>query len=120
MREGMRLMLNNLMEAEVSKQIGAEKYARTDERNNHRNGTRERPLETRLGSMEIEIPKLKRGSYFPSFLEPRRMWEKAITNVIQEAYINGVSTRKIDNLVKSLGIDGIDKTQTLMVLEEIG
>lgn len=95
----MALILNKLMEAQASNQIGAEKYQRSDNRNNYRNGTRTRPYETRLSSIDLNIPKLRQGTYFPSFLKPRRMWEQALINVIQEAYVHGVSTRKVDELV---------------------
>lgn len=119
MRETMSLILQKLMEAEVSARIGAEKYERNDERNNQRNGTRTRPYETRLGTIDLKIPKLREGSYFPSFLEPRRMWEKALVNVIQEAYVHGVSTRKVDDLVQALGMDGIDKSAVSRISQEL-
>lgn len=119
MRETMEIMLQKLMEAEVTAKIGAEKYQRTDERSNQRNGTRTRPYETRLGTIDLKIPKLREGSYFPSFLEPRRMWEKALVNVIQEAYVHGVSTRKVDELVQALGMDGIDKSTVSRISKEL-
>ena len=119
MRETMAFILHKLMEAEVTAKIGAEKYERTGERNNQRNGVRTRPYETRLGSINLNIPKLREGSYFPSFLEPRRMWEKALVNVIQEAYVHGVSTRKVDELVKALGVQGIDKSTVSRMSQEI-
>lgn len=119
MRETMSFILQKLMEAEVTARIGAEKYQRTEERNNQRNGTRSRPYETRLGTIDLKIPKLREGTYFPSFLEPRRMWEKALVNVIQEAYIHGVSTRKVDELVQALGLEGIDKSTVSRMSREI-
>lgn len=119
MRETMAFILQKLMEAEVTAKIGAQKYERTDERNNHRNGTRTRPYETRLGTIDLKIPKLREGSYFPSFLEPRRMWEKALVNVIQEAYVHGISTRKVDELVQALGMDGIDKSTVSRISQEL-
>jgi transposase-like protein len=103
-------LLRTLIEEEVSARIGAERYERNPERQNSRNGARAIELNTRVGTLPIGIPKLRRGSYYPSFLEPRRPWEHALTNVIQEAYVNGVSTRKMDDLVRALGLDGIDKS----------
>ncbi|WP_427835507.1 transposase, partial [Acetivibrio clariflavus] len=111
MRDLMALILNKLMEAEVTAKIGADKYERTEERNNQRNGVRIRPYNTRLGTIDLKIPKLREGTYFPSFLEPRRMWEKALVNVVQEAYVHGISTRKVDELVQALGMEGIDKSK---------
>jgi transposase-like protein len=99
------------MEAEVSAQIGAERYERTAERTAQRNGYRARPWDTRLGSLELAIPKLRTGSYFPSWLEPRRRAEQALVAVITEAYVQGVSTRKVEALVQSLGIAGISKSE---------
>lgn len=109
MRELMALILNKLIEAEATAKIGANKYERTEERNNQRNGARNRPYDTRLGTINLKIPKLREGTYFPSFLEPRRMWEKALDNVVQEVYVHGISTRKVDKLVQALGMEGIDK-----------
>ncbi len=119
MRETMALILHKLMDAEVSAKIGAERYERNEERTNHRNGSRTRPYDTRVGSIELNIPKLRKGSYFPSFLDPRRTWEKALVNVIQEAYIHGVSTRKVDELVQALGIDGVDKSTVSRMSQEL-
>jgi putative transposase len=109
--EGMRWLLQELMEAEVSAQIGADRYERTTERTAQRNGYRTRPWDTRLGTLELQIPKLRTGSYFPSWLEPRRRAEQALVAVITEAYVQGVSTRKVEALVQSLGIAGISKSE---------
>ncbi len=101
MRDTQTLISKKLMDAEVTAKIGAEKYQRTDDRNNQRKGSRTRHYDTRLGSIYLQIPKLRQASYFPSFLEPRRMWGKALVNVVQEAYVHGVSTQKVDELVQA-------------------
>src|SRR5437773_7580509 len=92
------------MEAEVSELIGAQRGERSEERLTHRNGYRSRAWSTRAGELELAIPKIRRGSYFPSFLEPRKRSEQALVAVVQEAYVAGVSTRKVDQLVESLGL----------------
>jgi transposase-like protein len=107
------------MDYEVGNQIGAGLHARSEGRQAYRNGYRERILHTRLGTLELPIPKLRSGSYFPSFLEPRRLSEKAIAAVIQEAWIGGVSTRKVDDLVQALGMTGISKSQVSELCREI-
>jgi putative transposase len=104
LRESLRWMVEQLMEVEVSELIGAELGERTPDRATHRNGYRARRWDTRAGEIELQIPKLRRGSYFPSFLEPRRRSEQALLNVVQQAYVTGVSTRKVDQLVESLGL----------------
>src|SRR5919198_3068076 len=111
LQEGVRWLVQELMDAEVSAQIGAERYERTDERTTQRNGYRTRPWDTRLGTLELAIPKLRSGSYFPSWLEPRRRAEQALVAVIAEAYLQGVSTRKVEALVQALGIAGISKSE---------
>ena len=100
-----------LMETDVEGLIGAGRHERSGERTTYRNGYRDRVWETRAGTVELRIPKLRKGSYFPGFLEPRRLAEKALTAVIQEAYIHGVSTRSVDDLVKALGMGGVSKSQ---------
>jgi transposase-like protein len=104
LRESLRWMVEQLMEAEVSELVGAAHGERTPARATHRNGYRPRRWDTRAGELELQIPKLRRGSYFPSFLEPRRRSEQALLNVVQQAYVCGVSTRKVDQLVESLGL----------------
>src|SRR5712691_6670315 len=104
LRESLSWVVQQLMEVEVSELIGAEHGERSEERLTHRNGYRPRRWDTRAGELELAIPKLRRGSYFPSFLEPRRRSEQALVAVIQEAYVAGVSTRKVDQVVESLGL----------------
>jgi putative transposase len=105
LRESLTRMVQQLMEAEVSELVGAARGERAPEqRLTHRNGYRQRAWQTRAGELELAIPKLRRGSYFPSFLEPRKRSEQALVSVIQEAYVAGVSTRKVDQVVESLGL----------------
>jgi putative transposase len=111
LRESAAWMAAELMEAEVAAQIGAELGERTPERVAHRNGYRPRAWDTRVGELELAIPRLRQGSYFPSFLEPRRRAEQALVAVVQEAYVNGVSTRRVDRLVEQLGVAGMSKDQ---------
>jgi transposase-like protein len=109
-REAVVLVARELMEAEISAEVGAELGEVAPEaRVTHRNGYRPRPWETRVGEIELLIPRKREGSYFPSFLEPRRRSEQAIVAVVLEAYVNGVSTRKVDRLVEQLGIEGMTK-----------
>ena len=119
LREMISFTAQRLMELEVETLTGAALGARTPDRVNHRNGYRDRDWETRAGSVELRIPKLRKGSYFPAFLEPRRMAEKALTAVIQEAYIQGVSTRSVDDLVQAMGMSGISKSQVSRLCGEI-
>src|SRR5690242_4351764 len=105
LRESLRWVCQQLMEAEVSELVGAGRGERApEERLTHRNGYRARTWATRAGEIELAIPKIRRGSYFPSFLEPRKRSEQALVAVVQEAYVAGVSTRKVDQLVESLGL----------------
>lgn len=112
-------VLARLMDYEVGNQIGAGLHECSEGRQAYRNGYRERILHTRLVTLELPIPKLRSGSDFPSFLEPRRLSEKAIAAVIQEAWIGGVSTRKVDDLVQALGMTGISKSQVSELCREI-
>jgi putative transposase len=110
LRESLAWFVRELMEAEVATRIGADLHEKSPERTTHRNGYRERLWQTRAGEIELAIPRLRAGSYFPSFLESRSRSEKALVAVIQEAYVNGVSTRKVDRLVTQLGLSGISKS----------
>jgi putative transposase len=119
LREMIGFAAQRLMELEVGSLTGAGYGEKSSERLAQRNGYRDRIWETRAGTIELRIPKLRKGSYFPGFLEPRRMAEKALTAVIQEAYIQGVSTRSVDDLVKAMGMSGISKSQVSRLCEEI-
>ena len=112
-------VLQLLMESDVEGLIGAGRHERSTERLNYRNGYRDRTLDTRLGSLQLRIPKLRQGSYFPPFLEPRKTSEKALVAVIQEAWIGGVSTRKVEDLVQAMGLAGISKSQVSKLCKEI-
>jgi putative transposase len=112
-------VLQMLMEADVEGLIGAGRHERTGERLNYRNGFRDRTLDTRLGSLQLRIPKLRQGSYYPPFLEPRKTSEKALVAVIQEAWIGGVSTRRVDDLVQAMGLSGISKSTVSKLCKDI-
>jgi len=119
LRQAVQLLSQMLMELEVDQQVGAGKHERTPDRKNYRNGHRQRTWKTRVGEIDLAIPKLRKGSYFPSLLEPRRPTEKALLAVIQEAYLKGVSTRKVDALLKQLGLTGIDKSSVSRICKEL-
>ncbi len=118
-RELLAFAAERMMELEVEAKTGVPAGARSPDRLNHRNGYRERGWDTRVGRIDLAIPKLRKGSYFPSFLEPRRTAEKALTAVIQEAYVHGLSTRSVDDLVRAMGGSGISKSQVSRLIEEI-
>jgi putative transposase len=112
-------VLQLLMEADVEGLIGAGRHERSPERLNYRNGFRDRALDTRLGTLQLRVPKLRQGSYFPPFLEPRKISEKALVAVIQEAWIGGVSTRRVDELAQAMGLSGISKSTVSKLCRDI-
>ena len=111
LREALSAILQEMMDKEVTERIGAERYERSEERTTQRNGVRHRPFDTRLGTIDLAIPKLRSGSFFPVWLEPRRRSEQALVAVVAEAYLKGVSTRKVESLVQTLGIAGMSKSE---------
>src|SRR4051812_20520557 len=120
LRDAMQLVLQALIDLEASQVIGAARYERTDSRTTHRNGSRHRLLSTKAGDVDLAIPKLRHGSFFPALLEPRRRIDRALWAVIMEAFVHGVSTRKVDDLVAALGIDaGVSKSQVSRICAEL-
>ena len=119
LHQAVQVLSQQLIEVEANAQIGAEKYERTATRTTRRNGYRDRQWDTRVGEIALRIPKLRQGSYFPSLLEPRRRAEKALVAVVQSAYVEGVSTRKVDELVQALGLAGIDKSTVSRLCQEL-
>ena len=119
-RSGLQLVLQALIELEAAQAIGAGPYQRSPERTTHRNGHRDRLLSTKAGDLELRIPKLRQGAFYPSLLEPRRRIDRALWAVVMEAYVHGVSTRKVDDLVRALGIDaGISKSEVSRICSEL-
>src|SRR6185503_4641272 len=116
LRDGVRVLSQALMEIEVSQHLGAERHERTAERSGQRNGYREREWDTRVGTIGLRV---RDGSYFPTLLEPRKRSEQALVAVVREAYVHGVSTRKVDDLVKALGLDGISKSQVSRLCQSL-
>src|SRR5215203_3936520 len=119
-REALALVLQALINADAAQQIGAGRYERSASRTAHRNGTRARLLSTKAGDVELRIPKLREGSFFPALLEPRRRIDRALLAVVMQAYVHGTSTRKVDDLVKALGVDsGISKSEVSRICREL-
>jgi transposase-like protein len=119
LKEGVRVLSQALMELEVEEHLGARRHERSAERSGHRNGYRQRSWDTRVGTVELKVPRVRDSSYFPSLLEPRRRAERVLSAVVKEAYVHGVSTRKVDELVKALGMAGIGKSQVSRLCEEL-
>jgi transposase-like protein len=119
LREGVRVLAQEVMEIEVAQHLGAERYERAADRSGERNGYRDRTWDTRAGSIELRVPRVRDGGYYPALLEPRRRGERALVTVVQEAYVHGVSTRRVDDLVKALGMSGISKSQVSRVCQAL-
>jgi putative transposase len=119
LKEGVRVLSQALMEMEVEEHVGAARHERSPGRVGQRNGYRERNWDTRVGTIELKVPRVRDSSYFPSLLEPRRRAERALAAVVQEAYVHGVSTRKVDDLVKALGMGGISKSRVSELCEHL-
>jgi putative transposase len=119
LKEGVRVLSQALMEMEVEEYVGATRHERSPGRTGQRNGYRERSWDTRVGTVDLKVPRVRDGGYFPSLLEPRRRAERALSAVVQEAYVHGVSTRKVEELVKALGMGGISKSRVSEVCEEL-
>jgi putative transposase len=120
LKEGVRVLSQALMEMEVEEEyVGAGRHERSAGRTGQRNGYRERSWDTRVGTVQLKVPRIRDGGYFPSLLEPRRKAERALAAVVQEAYVHGVSTRKVDELVKALGMSGISKSRVSELCEEL-
>ena len=119
LREGMRVLSQALMELEVTQHVGAQRHERTTDRTGQRNGYRDRTWDTRAGTLDLKVPRVRDGSYVPSLLDPRRRAERALLAVVQEAYVQGISTRRVDDLVQALGMTGISKSQVSRVCQEL-
>jgi transposase-like protein len=119
LREGVRVLAEALMDIEVAQHLGASRHERTAARDGYRNGYRERTWDTRVGTIGLRVPRVRDGSYFPALLEPRTRAERALVAVVQEAYVGGVSTRRVDDLVKALGLEGISKSQVSRLCQEL-
>lgn len=119
LREGVRVLSEAVMDLEVTQHVGAQRHERSAERRGQRNGYRERQWDTRVGSVDLRVPRVRDGSYFPSLLEPRRRAERALVAVVQEAYVQGVSTRRVDALGQALGLQGVSKSQVSVLCAEL-
>jgi putative transposase len=119
LREGVRVLAEAIMALEVEQHVGAGRHERSPERDGHRNGYRDRRWDTRVGTVALRVPRVRDGSYFPALLEPRTRAERALLAVVQEAYVGGVSTRRVDDLVKALGLEGISKSQVSRICQDL-
>jgi hypothetical protein len=119
LREGVRVLAQALMDAEVSAQIGAEHGQRSPQRTTHRNGYRQRDWDTRVGTIDLAVPRVREGSYLPSFLEPRRRAERALAAVVAQCYVEGVSTRRVEDIAQAMGITSLSKSQVSRVCTEL-
>lgn len=119
LRDALEAVTTILMEVEATRLAGAAKSERTEDRKDHRNGYRKRPWDTRVGTLELQVPRLRNTGYVPSFLDPRKRSEKALLSVIQEAYVHGVSTRKVEDLLQALGMTGISKSEVSRICGEL-
>lgn len=119
LREGVRTLAQALMEVEVTQVLGARRYERSAQRTGERNGHRERRWDTRVGTIQLRVPRVRDGGYFPTLLEPRRRAERALVAVVQEAYVQGISTRRVDELVHTLGLAGISKSRVSLLCQEL-
>ena len=119
LQEGVRVLTQALMELEVTQHVGADRHERTPLRTGQRNGYREREWDTRVGTIELQVPRVRDGSFFPTLLDPRKRAERALVAVVQEAYVQGVSTRRVDDLVQALGMNGISKSQVSRICKEL-
>lgn len=119
LREGVKVLAEAIMDLELEEHLGAERHERTPTRSGYRNGFRERRWDTRVGTVALRVPRVRDGSYFPALLEPRTRAERALVAVVQEAYVEGVSTRRVDDLVKALGLEGISKSQVSRLCQDL-
>jgi transposase-like protein len=119
LRSALGMLSSRIMELEATGLAGAEKGERSDQRQDHRNGYRPRTWDTRVGTIDLQVPKLRWTGYVPSFLEPRQRSEKALLSVVQEAYVLGVSTQKVDDLLQAMGLTGISKSAVSRICEEL-
>ena len=119
LREGVRVLSQALMDLEVTQHVGAERYERVAERSGQRNGYRERTWDTRVGTIDLRVPRVRDGSFFPSLLDPRKRAERALVAVVQEAYVQGISTRRVDHVVHALGLQGVSKSQVSRLCQDL-
>lgn len=119
LKEAMLALLTEFMEMQIAQMVGVGRHERSEQRLDQRNGYRERRFDTRVGSLDLAVPRLRKGNYMPSFLEPRSRAEQALLCVIQEAYVHGVSTRKVSDLLKAMGLEGISKSEVSRICQSL-